>query len=390
LAPIEVNRERLNGFRLEAQALSPRRFDTREAIHAAGWIPGRESAYLTLEARVEGFTREALDRLVFEERGFLEMATARGDSYVIPREMGPAVVRCPAAGQREAAETALARANVPESGRNAIRDALLMALADGPLPPDALLERMHDDPGPGARVLREQDALSAMLALLRVEGRVVRTKQEPPLDEGPSAYALTERVLPEVGVSDLAPIDALKILCAWYFRVHAPATPADFGWWSGAERNDVALAFREVKKNLRELRVSDLPYTYYSPPSRLDELDRYERTGAEPVVLTPFRDPWISSHEGRVGRFLRQEDTDRYPSGPALPAVVVSGQVAGRWEYDTGENRVRITWFRKPGEGVLERAERRALEIGTFLKAEMPRLRPLVVHGPSGRIPVYI
>jgi hypothetical protein len=387
---MELNRDRLNGFRLESQALAPRLHDTREALHAAGWVPGRESAYLTLEARVESFTRDELDRLVFVERGFVELATSRGDSFVVPREMAPAVVRSPATAQHEAAEAALEKLDVPQAGRATIRDTLLGALADGPLAPAAILERMEADHGPGARPLRDGEVLSAVLALLRSEGLIVRTKGSPPLDEGTSVYALTATVVPETGVGDLSPIDALKILCAFYFRVHAPATVSDFGLWSGADRNDVQAAFAAVEPKLVKIRVSDLPYDYYMAPSRIDELNRYERTGAEPVVLTPYRDPLISVYEGRVGRFLRQEDVSRYPPGPALPAVIVNGQVAGRWEYDTGTEEVRITWFRNPGEGVAERAERRALQLGAFIKAEMPRLRPLVVQGPSGRIPVYV
>lgn len=386
---MRLSPERVNGFRLAEQALAPLRTDARHAAAAAGWLPVRESAYLAMAVRVAPFTRAALDDLVFREKSLVEVQTVRGESYLVPREMVPAALRSPAPALVEGAERALERGGLPAAGRGPVFDAVRRTLAEGPRPLPDLMEKLLAAGGAPARFLGLTGVLPAVLLLLRLAGEVVRTRLTPPLDAGPPVFALAAQAFPDLDVPGLDPREALKILCAWYFRVHGPATEADFGWFSGAGRAEIAGALEAHRKNLVEVELGDLPFTFRMTASRLDELVATERPGVEPVNLVPFLDPWLASHEGRAGRFVRPEDLPRIAPGPALPAILVGGVAAGRWEVERRSGEIRLAWFTRQPAGTVERATRKAAELSAFVRDEMKALPALTVPTPDGPAPIY-
>ena len=78
MTELNVTRERVNSYRLEKHGLWPRHGNLVKAVEGCGFLPSRESAYLSLAARVEGFTRADLDRAVFTDGWLMEVATSRG------------------------------------------------------------------------------------------------------------------------------------------------------------------------------------------------------------------------------------------------------------------------------------------------------------------------
>jgi hypothetical protein len=389
---LTISRERVNGFRLVTQSLSPRLEDTKLALATAGWMPAREGAYLAMEARVHDFTREDLDRLVFVERSFFELGTVRGQSFIVSREMAPAALRCPCPTLKERAEDALASAGVDMLDRTEMKEMVLETLDQGPMTHKNLVEWFSRGEGRVSRHLAESGVVTAILTILRLEGRIARTSPLRSLDQGPSLFVPTVKLLEGMDPAEMTTQEALRVLCAYYFRVHGPATRADFGWWCGAGQAEAAEAFASHKKKLTEVEIEGFPFRYYLPASRADELVQHDRSGAEPLVLTPFRDPWLTSHEGRSGRFVRMKDMPSIapdPVRPAFPAILLGGVVAGRWWLDTESWEVKTVWFHPPGEGMEERIQRRALEIAAFAERELPTLSPLAMPGPDGDVPVY-
>jgi hypothetical protein len=384
-----IGNERVNGFRLDAQALSPRVESAEEALRAAGCVPAREAAYLSVEARVLEFSRQDLDHLVFTDREYVELLAMRGESWVLPSSLLPHAMRCPAPVFRDGAERLLADASVAMTGRQTLRDRVSSAVRERPRTHAELVSDLADRDDYASQLLARPGVLGAILTFLRLDGEVARSNLSGSLDRGRALWVPAEMLLPGVDLSGLDPRDALLTLCAWYFRVHGPATVADFGWWSGSGSNEVRDAFARHRTNLVAIRIEGQPFNYYLPPSRAEELMRYERPGADSVVLVPFGDPWLFSHEGRAGRFVQVKHLSSVVPGPALPAVLLGGMTIGRWKLDVEADTVEFHWFRPPPQGVLERAVRRGREVLTFVKRELESVRTLTVPAPGGAIPVY-
>jgi hypothetical protein len=266
---------------------------------------------------------------------------------------------------------------------------LIEVLSSGPQTLAGIRNRLEKIDEDAARLLGGPGVLTATLARLRQDGIAVRTNVSGRLDQGTAEYVLVEDLLPGLDAPSMSPEEAMERLCVQYFRAHGPASAADFGWWAGGGRREAAAAFESTKERLAEIGVEGVPYRLYLPPFRLEQLIADEHQPAEVVTLVPFRDPWLSSHEGRVGRFVKEEHLLRICPGPSLPAILVSGRVAGAWTLDAEEGKVDLTWFRPPSYRVEERAEALGRNIGAFVRRAELALEPLTVPTPAGPFEVY-
>ena len=386
---IQVTRERTNAFRLLQHGLWPKRMDLMEALGGTGFLPTREAAYLSVAARVEGFHREDLDRVVFEERALVEMGTVGGQSFLVPLDIAPALLRCPSSDERATAEMTLARAWISMANRAQLKEAVLDALGPSGLGFRELKERLTDDASDVAEWTRKPGVLQTTLTLLRHDGEMVRTVLEPPLDEGEVVFAKTETLLPGIEVMSIEPEDALRKLCAWYFRVHGPASHADFGRWCGAGIAEAAAAFAATLPSLAPVRIEGVPHNLFMAPTVLEQLMEFESLLPDPVHLVPWRDSWLTTHEGRAGRFGRREAIHRLGPGPALPALLVSGEVKGRWSITVETGEVDLDWFFPAPPKVRQRAKAVASELSAFVRREMPNIEPLVLPCPKGEFGIY-
>ncbi len=389
MAVIQVTRERTNAFRLYRHGLWPKRIDLMEALVGTGFLPSREAAYLACAARVEGFKRDDLDRSVFEDRAMVELATAGGQPFLVPAEIAPAVIRCPGARERRSADATLARVRASMAIRMTLEEAVLDALGAGGLGFKELREHLADLGGDIPDWAGRPGLLSAILTLQRLDGEVVRTVLTPPLDAGEVVFARTGTLLPGEDVLSLDPEEALAKLCAWYFRIHGPATRADFGWWCGAGADEASTAFEFQRSGLSPIHIEGVPYELFMTPSGLAELMDFESLLPDPVHLVPWRDSWLMSHESRAGRFGGGEAIRRLGPGPVLPALLVSGEVRGRWTLLAQSGEVELTWFTPPRPKVRERADAVARELGAFVSREMPSIEPLTLPSPDGEISIY-
>ncbi len=386
---IQVTRERTNAFRLHQQGLSPKRPELEESLAGTGYLPTREAAYLSAAARVEGFQRADLDRLVFGRSSMVEVAASGGRSFLVPAAIAPALIRCPAPDERRAAEAKLATVRASMAVSVMLKDAVLDTVADSGLGIRDLKEHFKRGTDEVSGWLRRPGILPAILTILRQDGELVRTVLSPPLDGGEVVFARTDTLLPGVNVPALEPVDALEMLCAWYFRVHGPAGRADFGWWAGTGVDEAQVAFDAIRPSLAPIRIEGVPYELYMTPAALAELMGFESLLPDPVHLVPWQDCWLMSHETRAGRFGSREAIRRLCPGPALPAILVSGEVRGRWTLDAPAGAVELDWFAPPRQKIRERAEAVAMDLGAFVKREMPNIAPLTLPSVEGEFPVY-
>lgn len=386
---IQITRERANSFRLYKHGLWPKRLDLLEALAGSGFLPTREAAYLAAAARVEGFQRKDLDRLVFEESKFVEIAASAGRSFLVPVSIAPALIRCPAPEERRSAEAKLAEERVSMAIAVMVKDAVLEAVGEDGLGIRELKERLMGRTDDVPNWIRRPGLLPATLTLLRQDGELVRTMRTPPLDDGEVVFVRTGTLLPGVDLPALDPTDALAKLCAWYFRMNGPASRADFGWWAGTGVADAQVAFDATRPNLTPIRIEDVPYDLYMPPATITELMEFDSLLPDPVHLVPWQDPWLMSHETRAVRFGSREAIRRLGPGPALPAILVSGVVKGRWTLDSQSGAVELDWFVPPREKIKERAEAVARDLAGFVQREMPDIGPLTLPCADGEFQVY-
>lgn len=129
--------------------------------------------------------------------------------------------------------------------------------------------------------------------------------------------------------------DALAELTRRYFTSHGPAQVHDFAWWSGLSvadaRNGIAAVERELAAEVINGR------TYWMATTA-----RARR--ARPVVhLLPLYDEYLIAYRDRTAALDRSRWTRAVMPDPFSAAVIINGQVVGRWRRSFASRRVAVT-----------------------------------------------
>lgn len=171
-------------------------------------------------------------------------------------------------------------------------------------------------------------------------------------------YALLDEKIPPGPM--LSREEAISTLALRYFTSHAPATLADFQWWSGLPMSDARAGLESIKKRLHTFDWEGKTYWLGENPAL---------PHAESLFLLPAFDEYTVSYKDRSAVFEpRWQSLAITSNGIFRPIIVVNGQVTGIWKRSLQKNKVLIepTFFdgaASPHRAVLEEAAQR---LGTF------------------------
>lgn len=161
--------------------------------------------------------------------------------------------------------------------------------------------------------------------------------------------------------------EALTALAERYFSSHAPATLADFHWWSGLPMPDARKGLESIKSRLHSFEHAGQLYFMAEPldPSLLNQPS---------VLFLPAFDEYTVSYKDRSTVFDPQWHKAAITSnGIFKPIIVVNGLVVGIWKRTVQKNKVVIeTEFFDPKDILpLETMETALRGFGDFLGLEL-------------------
>lgn len=120
--------------------------------------------------------------------------------------------------------------------------------------------------------------------------------------------------------------EALALLARKYFRSHAPATMADFVWWTGLSAKDCRQAIASIEAELRTARI--LGDTYY-----IHDASRTRGFRSGQVTLLPSYDEYLIAYKSRHISLAPEHSHHAHNAfGVFYPVILVGGRVAGTWQ----------------------------------------------------------
>jgi len=273
-----------------------------DAVRAVGVLHATEAAtpYLSVHARMQGFTREAYEHELWEERSLVKQLAMRRTMFVFPLELHPAALGAPAervAAQEHAKIVKDAqRGGVAEDGEAWLADARRAVLGALDGCERSAVQLREQLPALSGRVMMaegkayggEMHLAPRVLTWLGAEGVLVRARNESHWRVNRNLWARSEDWLgAPPGRTGTA--EGYAILVREYLRAFGPVSETDVVWWFGATKAAIRAALAEI--GAVQVRL-DRDGTGWVLPEDEDPVDPIEPWAALLPALDPTPMGW--------------------------------------------------------------------------------------------------
>jgi len=338
--------------------------------------------YLALASRLPGLTPERLDSALYERRSLTKIRCMRGMLYLVRTDALPAVF---AATNRPVVTYALNYARfrgVSGAALDRAREAILGALADGPLTTAEIRQRtgLHLD-------------VAAAVSVMCAEGTLVRDRPVGDWKDRRTTYVPFETALPGVRLDSMREHDADIVLTRAHVRSFGPVLFEDTAWWTGLGRKRTRRALEALGDEITPVKLAGVEGEFLIHAADVDELAAVGAPPSPSITFLPCLDPLLMGYRRR-GRFI--DDAARPlvfdAAGRATSVILVDGRVAGVWDVASDpEPRVLVHAFGEIPVSWLAAVGERAAMAGRFLCAAdvpvvfVPTMTPLTAR-PTGAV----
>lgn len=343
---------------------------TRALVGLHGTDPA--TPYLSLWARLPGFTVDDLDAALYRDRQLVKHMAMRRTLWVVHTADLPAVQ---AAASDRVATTERKRliGDIEKSGiaadgaawlelaSAAVRRHLEAGLTAGTAALRAALPELAGswDPAPGKTWGGSTPVAPRVMTVLSAQGHILRGPNDGMWTTSRPLWAAASHWLAEPVVA-MEPDAARDALLRTWLRTFGPATATDIKWWFGHTLTWARDGLRAIEAVQVALEGCD--DAGFVLPDDLDDTPPVAPWGA----LLPGLDPTVMGWQARswyLGPHAGQL-FDR--SGNAGPTVWWAGRVVGAWGQDV-DGRVQLQYVEDVGAAARKTLQRKASELTDWL-----------------------
>ena len=356
--------DELRALRLRAQGLAPRlpRRSLLKAVRAVGGVNAQlvSAMALSLRARVEGLTWEALEASRVRRRALVRTWCMRGTLHLMAADDLDWMLAAIAPGvigggwrwlERRAGLTG-------ERARRVLDSAYQVLRRDGPMPRRELMTAVSAEVGFDA-----QPAAAGAMLLNGVLGRVCFG----PFQGAEPTYAALDTWLGR----PLAPAGAADHvrMARRYLHGYGPATPRDLAAWWGLGLTAAKAAWAALGDELMEVTVEDRPMWLLAADAAAAM--QAAATPEHTVRLLPAFDTYLLGYAEREFAVAKPYQKRIFHGGEIVPAVLVDGCAAGTWHYEqrAGQMRITVTPFARLSADARDLIGAEAEDVGRFYGA---------------------
>lgn len=207
-------------------------------------------------------------------------------------------------------------------------------------------------------LLRGCDYTRHQLTILLVRAEIDGVICSGDLTEGERSFSLLEEKIPPAPA--VAEDEAMRMLARKYFRSHAPATLADFCWWTGLSQRSCRVAVEDIRDELTAEQYQGETFYIHA-----DSRTRGFRPGA--VALLPAYDEYLIAYKSRhlvLDPAFAHKAYNRY--GLFRPVVLQDGVVTANWSKEPDGRVSAVDFCGRPMSG--QSLEKASARLNTFLK----------------------
>ena len=288
--------------------------------------------YLSLHARVGGFSREDLDELMWDRWELARFRAMRLTMFVFPHDL----IEVAAAATRHVVEPFAARwlrdSSLTQTSFDRWADAVVEALRDGPLTSRELRSRLEAP---------QEVELPSIVSRLCEQGRLVGGAPPQSWKSNVRRFHLWEDALPDVDIHRWDEDAAVRELVRRYILGYGPVSLDDMSWWSGIAKSRCRTSLEALGSEIEEVVVDGWPGPLFM--HRNSEVP--DDAGSE-VNALPLLDPYEQGYRNR-GRVLDRSKHDLVwdGGGNGAATLVRGGRIVGVWQPMQKPQEIRYHLF---------------------------------------------
>lgn len=329
------------------------------------------TVFLSVQARVPGFTSTDLEQVLYEDRSLVRMLGMRRTMWVVPRDFASVLDSSSTAAlvapQLKRTAWMVESGGITSNGAAWYEKTATKVLEALDARGEATARELTKDVPELAQkvtfykkdggVMGDVGASTRVLFMLATEGRVIRAR---PLGTWISSQYRWSRMENWLGapLEQLDPDEAQATLVRSWLRTFGPATVVDIKWWTGWTVKQVRTALQAVEA---------VEVTLGNGPGYLlgDDVEGVTHPGPW-VALLPSLDPTTMGWKERDW-YLGDETARLFDrNGNAGPTIWVDGRVVGGWaQRKSGE--VAYELFQDVGKQASDAVQTRAAELQLWL-----------------------
>jgi hypothetical protein len=344
--------DRITGFTLERHHLwkPAKAGDLVEVVSRICGLNAQSarSPYISLWNRLQGFSREQLDKALYNDRRLIKTWLMRGTVHMVPSDEFIAYQVALRSHLTTYWEGFITRFGDSSLKRLSARlfDSLLSEISRGPRTKKELLPEVEHLLKPYSERQRKI-ILSCALRQMSYLGFICHAEPTGTWYHfRDNRFTIVLDWLPGGILAKISEEEARSRLLLNYLRGYGPATAQDFAYWSGLRMSQVRQVFGSVEGLIHSVEIDGCRGTYWL---RNDDGDAFERSRSRrkiPVRFLPEFDPLIMGHKDKLRImdepykakvFLRLADV--------APVIMFNGRAAGTWNYRFTDNSLTIRMF---------------------------------------------
>ncbi len=276
----------------------------------------QHTPYLSVRARVPGFSRADLDELMWDHWQLVRFRAMRLTMFVFPTELLEVAAAATWNLRKGFTDRWFRDSSLTEHTFSTLAAAVEDALASGPM----TVRKLREELG----VAKETD-LPGVVGRMCDVGRLVGGRPPRSWRSTVRQYHRWQDVLPAVDVGRWSENAATAELIRRYISSYGPVTVDDISWWTGLTKTRCREALAAIDSE--EITVDGWPGPLFRTGQDSGELP-------DAVCALPILDPYVQGYRNRT-RFLADE---RFAwvydwGGNAAATLVHRGRVIGVWQF---------------------------------------------------------
>ena len=323
-------------------------------LHATG----TKEPYLSLYARVSSFKKEDLDNELYTKKTLGRMRGMRKTLFIHTTKMIPIIYSATKHLIEKFFKKFLNYRGISSEDYKILSKEILNLVSQKEMSTSEIKKTMNS-----------QKDIGAIISIMCDEMELIRTKPIKSWKDRRIRYASFKDYFPEININSYNEEEALKILVNKYLESYGPITENDIVWWTGVIKSKIRRVLDQFRDEITTVKIPSLNNNFLILQTDIEKLNNFALTQKNTINFLPQLDPYLMGYKDRE-RYIELKNYEYVfdRSGNITSTVLLDGKVIGVWDVaEKPDPIIKILFFSKIDEKVLEKAYKEAYRIGEFI-----------------------